>query len=592
MLSIDEKVKALRALMEEKGYDAYLVTGTDPHMSEYVAPRWRTRAFISGFTGSAGTVLVTKTEAILWVDSRYFIQAAAEIKGTCFRMIKLDIDDNPDAYKYIEDNMANGSCVATEECGINIESFNTLKKRFAKKGISFVASEDLLDKIWDDRPAIPNSTLRSVPLGYCGLDSCDKLKKVREELKKRGADNTFISSIDDIAWLTNLRGDDIKCNPVFMAFAYISMDKAYLFTSPSRFTDEVRAICEKDFIIKPYESAYTDLKDLISGVSYYNPERVNMAFSSLLDKEESIKGRDITTDLKAKKNEIELRGMRRSHLMDGVAFINFLSKLNTTPDGSLDEIAVSTLLEKERERREGYLGPSFNPISGFKEHGAMCHYSATPESSKKIDSDGLLVLDTGSQFYYGMTDITRTLCFGTPTAEQKKDYTLVLKGHLALARQIFYKGTKGYQLDVLAKQYMWQAGMTFYHGTGHGVGFNLNVHEGPMNISGKPIDVALEKGMIVSDEPGIYKEGRHGIRIENLIAVDDYIETEFGQFLAFEVLTMVPYEKKLIDLKYLDDSEIQQINAYHQWIKEELIGLVDESAKAYLESATSPLERE
>ena len=221
----------------------------------------------------------------------------------------------------------------------------------------------------------------------------------------------------------------------------------------------------------------------------------------------------------------------------------------------------------------------------------MCHYSATPESSKKIDHDGLLVLDTGSQFYYGMTDITRTLCFGKPTAEQKKDYTLVLKGHLALARQIFYKGTKGVQLDILAKQYMWQAGMTYYHGTGHGVGFNLNVHEGPMNVSSRLVDVPLEKGMVISDEPGIYKEGRHGIRIENLIAVDDYVKTEFGEFMAFEVLTMVPYEKKLIDLTYLDDSEISQINAYHQWIREELSSLVDEDAKAYLESATAPLVR-
>ena len=592
MLSVDERVRALRALMEEKGYDAYLVTGTDPHMSEYVASRWRTRAFISGFTGSAGTVLVTKDDAILWVDSRYFIQGAAEISGSCFRLIKLDIDDNPDPYTYIEKNIKSGLTVATDECGINIDSYNNLKKRFGKKGISFVASEDLLDKIWENRPSIPNSTLRSVPLGYCGLESSDKLAKVRATLKEKGADYTFISSIDDIAWLTNLRGDDIKCNPVFMSFALITMDKAYLFTSPTRFTDEVKSIVEKDFIIKPYEEAYTELKNLVLGVAYYNPERVNMAFASVLDVESSITGRDITTDLKAKKNEIEMRGMRRSHLMDGVAYINFLSKLNTTPDGSLDEIAVSTLLEKERERLEGYLGPSFNPISGFKEHGAMCHYSATPESSKKIDCDGLLVLDTGSQFYYGMTDITRTLCFGTPTEEEKKDYTLVLKGHLALARQIFYKGTKGYQLDVLAKQYMWQAGMTFYHGTGHGVGFNLNVHEGPMNISSKPIDVALEKGMVVSDEPGIYKEGRHGIRIENLIAVDDYVQTEFGTFMAFEVLTMVPYEKKLIDLKYLDDSEIEQINAYHQWIKEELIGLVDEDAKAYLESATSPLVRE
>ena len=590
MSTIDERVSALRSLMNEKGYDAYIVTGTDPHMSEYVAPRWRTRAFISGFTGSAGTVLVTKDEAILWVDSRYFIQGEDEIKGTCFRLIKLDIDDNPDTNTYIERNLPSGSIVATDKSGISISKFGELKERFQKKGITLTASDDLLDNIWSDRPAIPESVLRSVPVHYAGLTSADKLSKVREKLKEKGADYTFIASIDDVAWLTNLRGDDIKCNPVFMSFCLVTMDKAYLFTSLSRFNDEVRKICEEDFVIIPYEESY-NLSSYVSGRGLYDADRVNMAFSEVLDRPESIKSRDITTDLKARKNEIELRGMRRSHLMDGVAFINFLSRLNTDPDGSLDEIAVSDLLEKERERLEGYLGPSFNPISGFAEHGAMCHYSATPESSKKIDHDGLLVLDTGSQFYYGMTDVTRTLCFGNPTAEQKKDYTLVLKGHLALARQIFYKGTKGVQLDVLAKQYMWQAGMTYYHGTGHGVGFNLNVHEGPMNVSSRLVDVALEKGMVISDEPGIYKEGRHGIRIENLIAVDDYVRTEFGEFMAFEVLTMVPYEKKLIDLKYLDDSEIRQINDYHQWIREELTSLVDEDAKAYLESATSPLVR-
>lgn len=590
MSTIDERVSALRALMNEKGYDAYIVTGTDPHMSEYVAPRWRTRAFISGFTGSAGTVLVTKDEAILWVDSRYFIQGAAEIQGTCFRLIKLDIDNNPDTNTYIEQTLPAGSTIGVDRCSISISKFNELKERFAKKNLILADSDDLLEPIWEGRPAIPESALRSVPVHYAGLTAADKLSKVRAALKEKGADYTFIASIDDVAWLTNLRGDDIRCNPVFMAFCLVTMDKAYLFTSPSRFSEEVRKTCEEDFIILPYEDAYR-LSEYVSSRAYYDADRVSMAFSAVLDNPESIKGRDITTDLKARKNEIELRGMRRSHLMDGVAYINFLSRLNTEPDGSLDEIAVSDLLEKEREKLEGYLGPSFNPISGFAEHGAMCHYSATPESSKKIDHDGLLVLDTGSQFYYGMTDITRTLCFGKPTAEQKKDYTLVLKGHLALARQIFYKGTKGVQLDILAKQYMWQAGMTYYHGTGHGVGFNLNVHEGPMNVSSRLVDVPLEKGMVISDEPGIYKEGRHGIRIENLIAVDDYVKTEFGEFMAFEVLTMVPYEKKLIDLTYLDDSEISQINAYHQWIREELSSLVDEDAKAYLESATAPLVR-
>lgn len=577
--------------MKEAGYTAYLVTGTDPHQSEYVAPRWRTRAFISGFKGSAGTVVVTLDKALLWVDSRYFIQGAAEISGSEYQLMKLDTDGTPDPYDWIAANLSKGDVLAVDEASISIEMFNTLSAKYKSKGIRLEGSDDLLDSLWSDRPPVPASKVREVALEYAGQTREDKLERVREELRKKGADYTFIAGIDDIAWLTNLRGDDILYNPVFMSFAFISGNQAMLFTDLSRFSKEIALSVEKSFEVVEYDEVDEILPIIAKGTAYYNPAKVSRRFAAVLDKKSSITGLDITTVLKARKNAIELRGMRRSHLMDGVAYVNFLSKLSKVPDASLDEIAVSTLLEKEREKLEGYLGPSFGPISGFAEHGAMCHYSATPESSKKIDHDGLLVLDTGSQFYYGMTDITRTLLFGEATEEQKRDYTLVLKGHLALAAQRFIAGTRGYQLDVLAKQFMWEYGESFYHGTGHGVGFNLNVHEGPMKISPHPIEVALEPGMVISDEPGIYKEGRHGIRIENLVAVNEDVKTEFGQFYTFEVLTVVPYEKRLIDISLLTDKEISQINAYHKWVHDELKDLVEESARAYLEEATSPIER-
>ena len=591
MLTINERVAELRNKMSALGLDAYLITGTDPHQSEYVAPRWRTRAFISGFTGSAGTVVVTKDKALLWVDSRYFIQGAEEIKGSEYTLMKLDTDGTPEPFTYLKDNLKKGAKVGVDGESISIKQFKEKKEFLSQKGIKLLSTDDLLDSFWAGRPAIPSSKVREVDVIYAGQTREDKLAKVRSLLKEKGADYTFISSVDDIAYLTNLRGDDILYNPVFMSFVFISQKNAILFTDLSRFSPEIAKSVESSFEIMDYSDVDTVLPVVAHGVAYYNNEKVSMRFAPVVDKKNSIVGLDLTTPLKACKNAIEIRGMRRSHLLDGVAYVNFLSKLNTKADGSLDEIAVSTLLEKEREKLEGYLGPSFAPISGFREHGAMCHYSATKESSKKIDQDGLLVLDTGSQFYFGTTDITRTLLFGSATEEQKRDYTIVLKGHLALASQRFIAGTKGYQLDILAKQFMWNAGESFYHGTGHGVGFNLNVHEGPQNISSRPIAVALESGMVVSDEPGIYKEGRHGIRIENLITVTEDVKTEFGQFLSFEVLTVVPYEKKLIDISLLTDEEINKINAYHKWVHDELIDLVEEGAKTYLEEATSPLSR-
>ncbi len=587
--NIEERLSALRSQMKKAGVSAYYVTGTDPHQSEYVAPRWRTRAFISGFTGSAGTVIVTLDRAVLWVDSRYYLQAAKEIEGTEYEMLKVEESSPMD---WIEENLTSGSVLGIDEKSVSIKSFGDMKKRFSRRGIEVRATEDLIDTIWKDRPESPFSKLRSVDIAYAGLTSEDKLIRIRTELEKKAADCTFIASIDDIAWLTNLRGDDIKYNPVFLSFMFIDREKAILFTKRERFSDEILSIVEKDFEVREYESAYEDIIKLVHGTCYFNPDKVNMGFAKVLDREDSVRGLDITTTLKARKNELELRGMRRAHKMDGIAFANFMAHLNTTPDGSLTEMDISDAFERERMKMEGYLGPSFAPISGFAENGAVVHYSATKESNRKIDKDGLLVLDTGSQFYYGMTDLTRTLLFGKATQEQKNDYTLVLKGHLALASQRFIEGTRGYQLDILAHQYLWTAGMTYSHGTGHGVGCNLNVHEGPMRISPAPIDVPLEEGMILSDEPGVYKEGKHGIRIENLVAVQKDVITYFGQFYTFEVLSLIPYEKKLIEVRLLTDNEINLINAYHEWVREELIDEVDEDARTYLEEATSPIVRE
>lgn len=588
---IEDRLRKLRKEMQKEGIDAFVVTGTDPHMGEYVAPRWRTREFISGFTGSAGTVIVTKDRALLFVDSRYFIQGANEIRGTEYELIKLEVDNNPSYEEWLEMNMKKGDKVGVDSLSISISEFRKLDRRLDLNKIKLVGTEDLLNRFWDERPEVPKTKVKAVRDDYAGFTRRAKINIVRMKLRERGADFTFLSSIDDIAWLTNLRADDIKYNPVFYSYAFISQTRAALFVDESRFTDDMLLVVKEDFEVYSYGDIFSKLSDLTKrGRALYDPDKTAYAFKDYVAKKNSIECINITTELKARKNPAEMDGMRRAHFQDGIAFCNFMANIDPTKEYT--EIDISTLFEKEREKTEGYLQPSFSPISAFREDGALCHYSASPESNKKINTQGLLVLDTGSQFEYGTTDLTRTLLFGeSASEEEKRDYTLVLKGHLALSRQRFPRGTRGYQLDVLARQFLWNCGMTFYHGTGHGVGCNLNVHEGPMRISTAPIDVPLEVGMVLSDEPGVYKEGRHGIRIENLVAVQEDEQTEFGTFYSFEVLTMVPYEKRLIDTDYLTDNEIEQINLYHKWVRDQLIDYVREDTKAWLEKATSPIEK-
>ncbi len=588
-MDIEKKLASLRASLSERKLDAYIVTGTDPHISEYVAPRWRTREFISGFTGSAGTVIVTADKALLWVDSRYFIQAAKEISGSEYEMMKLDTEGTPQPFEWLEENLEKGAIVAVDSASISIAEFSSLSARLKAKGIVLEATEDLLDPLWTKRPPVPCTECVEFDEEYAGKSAKEKVQDIRAFLRERNLRWTFIASIDDIAWLTNLRADDIPCNPVFVSYAFISLSKAVLFIDKNRFQDKtILQHIKSVFEIKPYEDAAQSLKSLAKGPGYYSPDKVCEVFHKALSGKGNITGRDITTDMKTRKNPSEMKGMRLAHIYDAAAYVSFLARLDW--NGKYDEIELSTRLENERKKIPGYLGPSFNPIAGYREHGAMCHYSATAESSSEIDGHGLLVLDTGSQFEFGTTDITRTLLFGDEaTAEEKRDYTLVLKGHLALARQKFIKGTRGVQLDVLAKQYLWQNLESFYHGTGHGVGCRLNVHEGPLRISSALIDVPLLPGMVTSDEPGLYKEGRYGIRIENLLAVKEDGESEFGEFYSFEVLTLVPYEKRLIDISLLTEEEKKQIDDYHKRIYSELHELVDPDVLRWLRDATSPL---
>lgn len=591
MSAREQRVAAIRAILEREGLDGWYINGTDPHQSEYVSERWKSRQWISGFTGSAGSVLITKDEALLWVDSRYTIQGAQQIEGTFFSLMHLDGPQGISPTAWMAKNIP-----AKGKIGIDGSTFTqvdqkTMEDAFQQNGLELVVCPDYLEEVWDDRPQVPATTVVALPDEVAGFSRIQKLTMTRLGMVDKGCNYTVISSLDDIAWLTNLRSSDRRENsPVFHAYLFIGTEKAWLFTDPARFTEEIRELLSQDYELLGYDEIASTLEAVLTekDTLYYDPKRLNLTLHHALKNVKLVEGRDITTDLKACKNDTELEGMRRSHLLDGVALVNFLASLDTQK-GSYTEIEVAEMLRKQRERNPSCIGASFSPIAGWAEHGALPHYSATEESNARIQGDGLLVLDTGGMYEFGLTDVTRTILFGKATEQQKRDYTLVLKGNLALASARFPQGTCGYQLDILARQFLWQQGLNYFHGTGHGLGFRLNVHEGPAVINHRAIDVPLKKGMILSDEPGLYREGSHGIRIENILAVREDVRTEFGQFLSFEVLTLCPFERNLIEKTLLTEFEISMVDTYHRWVYEELKDLVDEGSQAYLKQATLPL---
>ncbi|HZJ88342.1 MAG TPA: aminopeptidase P family protein [Sphaerochaeta sp.] len=589
MSTLSDRLAALRTAMVQQDLAAWIINGTDPHSSEYVADRWTTREWISGFSGSAGSVIITADEALLFTDSRYFIQAEAELKESGFTLMKLHTPGYPDMVQYLNTTFSSGARVGIAKETLTISERDRYAKSLAAS-ITLVPSEDLIDAIWRDRPLVPSTAVLEMAAELTGFSAEAKLAQVRAELAKKGASVTIISSLDDIAWLTNLRASDVVYNPVFYAYLIVGETQAWLCSNLSRYSEEIRSSLAEHFVLVPYEEVAEVIAKEISAEErvYLDFDRTTLVVEEALKSDNLVSGRDITTDLKAKKNPTELEGMRRAHLLDGVALVNFLAKLDTKA-GSYTEIEISELLLAERKRNKEFLGESFHPISGFNANGALPHYRATEEHNSTVTGDGLLVLDTGGHYESGMTDVTRTILFGEATVQQKQDYTLVLKGNLALASARFPEGTFGYQLDVLARQFLWDAGLAFFHGTGHGIGFRLNVHEGPQSISPRAITVALEEGMIVSDEPGLYREGEHGIRIENIIVVQPDVTTDFGRFLSFEVLTICPFERTLIEKDLLSETEIAMVDAYHSWVYDELHELVDEAALPYLAAATAPL---
>ena len=591
---IKKRISDLRIEMQEKGLDAYIIYGTDPHLSEYIPAYWQTRPFISGFTGSAGMVIIGQTKAALWTDSRYFLQAEEQLLGTGIELVKMRVTGHPEPAEWLIMHLDRGSSVGTDEGCISFNQFRQLESNLSQSGIILKESGDLLDAIWSDRPTLPKSPVYEHELKYACTDRKTKIEAICKQLDHSGAQFQIITALDDLAWTFNLRGSDVECNPVFMSYACVSRKETILFIESKKLTAELRNKLEAEGIqIKPYDELMDFLHQLPAITRILiDPDRTNYAiFKNIPDSCKVIEGLSIPCKLKAIKTEAEIRNIRQAMRKDGVAMLEFLFWLkNNLGNIPVTEFTVAEKLIEFRARQPEFKGISFFPIVGYKEHGAIVHFHVSEENALPIIRDGFLLFDSGGQYLDGTTDITRTIALSELTAQQKTDYTLVLKGMISLTLAKFPIGTRGYHLDILARKDLWQHGLNYGHGTGHGVGYFLNVHEGPMSIRQEFNDQAIEAGMVLSNEPAMYRLGEYGLRTENMIVCMKDKSTEFGNFLRFDTLTLCPIDTHAIDKSLLNSEEINWLNSYHQRVYDELEPLVNGELKVYLKEITNKLK--
>ena len=590
--SIKERMHALRMTFPPNYIKAFIIPSTDPHLSEYVAPHWMSREWISGFTGSAGTVVVLMNEAGLWTDSRYFLQAAKELEGSGITLYKEMLPETPSITKYLSQKLKPGESVSIDGKMFSVQQVEQMKEELAAYSLQVDLFGDPLKRIWKDRPSIPNSPAFVYDIEYAGKSCEEKVAAIRAELTKKGAYALFLSALDEIAWTLNLRGNDVHCNPVVVSYLLITQDDVIYFISPEKVTKEVNEYLKEQHVkLKNYDEVETYLNTFTGRNILIDPKKTNFAiYSAINPKCNIIRGESPVALLKAIRNEQEIAGIHAAMQRDGVALVKFLKWLEeAVPSGKETELSVDRKLHEFRAVQPLYMGESFDTIAGYKEHGAIVHYSATPESDVPLQPKGFLLLDSGAQYLDGTTDITRTIALGELTEEEKTDYTLILKGHIALAMAKFPVGTRGAQLDVLARMPIWKYGMNFLHGTGHGVGHFLSVHEGPQSIRMNENPVVLQPGMVTSNEPGVYKAGSNGIRTENLTLVCKDKEGMFGDYLKFETITLCPICKKGIVKEMLTNEEIEWLNNYHQIVYEKLSPNLNEEEKVWLQEATASI---
>ncbi|WP_418698317.1 aminopeptidase P family protein [Bacteroides sp.] len=590
--TIKQRTDALRTMFGQEGIAAFIVPSTDPHLSEYVAPHWQSREWISGFTGSAGTVVITREKAGLWTDSRYFLQAAQQLEGSDIDLYKEMLPETPSIPAFLSVNLKSGESVGIDGTVFSAEEAMQLQDKMKKDGISVKSIADPMNQIWTDRPAMPEGPAYIYETKYAGKSSQEKIAIIRKEMEDTGAEALLISALDEIAWTLNIRGNDVHCNPVVVSHLLIGKDDAHIFIQPQKVTEELSAYLKAAGVsIHNYEDIESFLNHLTAASILLNPGKTNYAaYSAICPDCRIIKGASPVALLKAIRNEQEIAGIHAAMQRDGVALVKFLKWLEeSVPAGGETEISVDKKLHEFRAAQPLYMGESFDTIAGYKEHGAIVHYEATPETDVPLKPEGFLLLDSGAQYLDGTTDITRTIALGALTEEEKTDYTLILKGHIDLAMAVFPEGTRGAQLDVLARMPIWQHRMNFLHGTGHGIGHFLNVHEGPQSIRMNENPVTLQAGMVTSNEPGVYKANSHGVRTENIVLTVKAGEGMFGNYLKFETITLCPICKKGIIKEMLTAEEIDWLNDYHRNVYERLSPDLSKEEQEWLREATSKI---
>ena len=603
---IQGRLDALRELMKERGMDAYMIPTADFHESEYVGEHFKCRKYMTGFTGSAGTALVTMDEACLWVDGRYYVQAAAQLKDTTVTMMRMGQEGVPSLGEYLDEKMPEGGCLGFDGRVVNAAEGLDLEELLEERGAHISYGEDLTGMIWKDRPELSAEPAWVLDERYAGKSASDKIADVREAMKKAHASVHVLTSLDDIAWLLNIRGNDILYNPVVLSYALVTMDQLYLFVNSSvlegkayPYLEDAEDISVKEYLeragvtVMPYDGIYRMAEELRGERVLLEKCRVNYAVYRLIDGSNKVIDRmNPTAAMKAVKNKVEIENEKRAHIKDGVAMTKFIYWLKTNMGRiPMDEISVSDYLEKLRKDQEGCIGLSFATISAYGAHAAMCHYSATPESNLPLEPRGLYLIDSGGQYYEGTTDITRTIALGPVTDEEREHFTLVLMSMLRLGDVKFLHGCRGLSIDYAAREPLWRRGLNYEHGTGHGVSYLSSVHERPNGIRFKMVperrdNAVMEAGMITSDEPGVYIEGSHGIRTENLVLCVEDEKNEYGQFLRFEYLTYVPIDLEVIDREIMSDRDVELLNRYHKQVYEKISPYLDEDERAWLSEAT------
>ena len=592
---IKSRLEALRAEMDKAGVDLAVIPHADPHQSEYMSSHWHLRGFFSGFTGSAGTLVVGKEEACLWTDSRYFLQAAQQLEGTGIKLMKEGIPGTPEISEYIINSLPAGATVGIDGMQFSINAENSLRKELNAHDIKLDTTFRPADAIWTDRPALPANKAFIHELKYSGEATADKISKILNAINQKGADSILVSALDELAWTLNLRGSDVKYNPVVTAFLYLGKENSTLFIDEIKLDDKTNAyLIANGISTAPYDGVATFLSRLPETEKVLvDPASTSSAMASPLGNRMVTEKSPIPL-MKGVKNEVQIAGIHAAMKRDGVALVRAMMDIEQmlSEGKNLTEMEVGRILTRRRSEQPLYFDDSFGTIAGYRGHGAIVHYEATPESDSTIEPDGLLLIDSGAQYLDGTTDITRTIALGSPTEDERHDFTLVMKGHIALGSAIFPEGTRGSQLDALARHFLWNEGKSYLHGTGHGVGHFLNVHEGPQNIRLNENPATLVPGMLTSNEPGLYITDKYGIRCENLILTVPAFTTEFGNFYKFETVTLFPFDIKLFDVNIMTEEEICWLNAYHKRVYDTLSPELNKQECAWLEKKTIPLTKD